>query len=294
MKIFISWSGELSQQLGNAFKDWIPDVLQAVHPYFTPEDIKKGERWGSEIARELEESKFGIFCVTRENLSSGWMNFEAGAISKNKDHSQVCPILFDLQPTDVTGPLQQFQATAFTKDDIYKLLQAINAKLEEQTVPQDRLERQFERVWPQLEEDVRMILAAQAKPPHKTPIRKDRELLEEILTLLREMKKSEQSEETLTILREMKNSAQIDNKNLFIGKRLNVVIHVIDSYVNIVKGIERGDIKGFNILKELQNLQHNLLEMIPFLPIQSQIKVALQHKLTSLSFGEQEDWDLPF
>lgn len=54
MKVFISWSGELSQQLGTAFKDWIPDVLQAVHPYFTPEDIKKGERWNSEIARELD------------------------------------------------------------------------------------------------------------------------------------------------------------------------------------------------------------------------------------------------
>lgn len=293
MKIFISWSGGLSQQLGNAFKDWIPDVLQAVQPYFTPEDIKKGERWGSEIARELEESKFGIFCVTRENLSSGWMNFEAGAISKNKDHSQVCPILFDLQPTDVTGPLQQFQATAFTKDDIYKLLQAINAKLEEQAVSQDRLERQFERVWPQLEEDVRMILATQVKPPHKTPIRKDRELLEEILTLLREMKKSEQSEETLAILREMKNSAQIDNKNPF-DKECYAGINIINSYISLVRGIEKGDVNIFNILKELQNMQRYFLEMIPFLQIRRQRKVDLQSQLNSLSFAEPKFWDTPF
>lgn len=38
MKIFISWSGKLSQNLGNALKEWIPDVLQAVQCYFTPED----------------------------------------------------------------------------------------------------------------------------------------------------------------------------------------------------------------------------------------------------------------
>ena len=85
MKIFISWSGKLSQNLGNALKEWIPDVLQAVQCYFTPEDIQKGDRWSSEIAKELEESMFGIFCVTPENLNSGWMHFEAGAISKSKD-----------------------------------------------------------------------------------------------------------------------------------------------------------------------------------------------------------------
>lgn len=93
MKIFISWSGKLSQELGNALKEWIPDVLQAVQPYFTPEDIQKGERWSSEIAKELEDSMFGIFCVTPETLNSGWMHFEAGAISKSKDGAQVCPIL---------------------------------------------------------------------------------------------------------------------------------------------------------------------------------------------------------
>ncbi len=278
MKIFISWSGELSQQLGNAFKDWIPDVLQAVHPYFTPEDIKKGERWGSEIARELEESKFGIFCVTRENLSSGWMNFEAGAISKNKDHSQVCPILFDLQPTDVTGPLQQFQATAFTKDDIYKLLQAINAKLETQAVSEDRLERQFERVWPQLEEDVRRILAAQAKPPHKTPIRKDRELLEEVLTLLREMKKSEQS----------------DNGNSFVAKNQKEYAerYLIEYYIKMLKDIERGSMNVTSLLKCLQHIRQILLDILPFLRMPQQKILELQSELKSLSFNTEKE--VPF
>ena len=82
MKIFISWSGDLSKELGEAFRNWIPSVLQVIKPYFTPNDIEKGARWSSDIAGELEESKVGIFCLTRDNIKSQWMMFEAGAISK--------------------------------------------------------------------------------------------------------------------------------------------------------------------------------------------------------------------
>lgn len=269
MKVFISWSGELSQQLGTAFKDWIPDVLQAVHPYFTPEDIKKGERWNSEIARELEESKFGIFCVTRENLSSGWMNFEAGAISKNKEASQVCPILFGLQPTDVVGPLQQFQATVFSKDDIFKLMKAINAKLAGQALSEDRLERQFERMWPHLEDMVSNVLASQNVSSSDTPIRGNRELLEEILTLVREIKKCEQ--------RETENQHIINDKDYAEYK-------LIMLYIDIVNDIKDNSMNISDVLQELQKMQKFFFDIVPYLQIQRQKKVMLLEKLKKLIF----------
>lgn len=269
MKVFISWSGELSQRLGTAFKDWIPDVLQAVHPYFTPEDIKKGERWNSEIARELEESKFGIFCVTRENLSSGWMNFEAGAISKNKEASQVCPILFGLQPTDVAGPLQQFQATVFSKDDIYKLMKAINAKLAGQALSEDRLQRQFERMWPHLESTVNNVLASQNVPSADTPIRDNRELLEEILTLVREIKKCEQRE----------------TENLHIIKNKEYAEHkLIMLYIDIVNNIQGNSMNISDVLQELQNMRRYFFEIVPYLQIPRQRKIMLKEKLKDLIF----------
>ena len=174
MKIFISWSGKLSQNLGNALKEWIPDVLQAVQCYFTPEDIQKGDRWSSEIAKELEESMFGIFCVTPENLNSGWMHFEAGAISKSKDDAQVCPILFGLRPTDLTGPLQQFQVTVFSEEDMFKLMKAINARLGDQALTEARLERQFLHWWPELDKQINSILEQQMAPSEK-PARSSRE-----------------------------------------------------------------------------------------------------------------------
>jgi len=55
-KVFISWSGELSRKLGEALRTWLPGTLQYVRPYFTPDDIEKGTKWDSEIAKELESS----------------------------------------------------------------------------------------------------------------------------------------------------------------------------------------------------------------------------------------------
>jgi hypothetical protein len=36
----------------------------------------------NEISKELEQSKIGIIAMTEENLTSPWIMFEAGAISK--------------------------------------------------------------------------------------------------------------------------------------------------------------------------------------------------------------------
>ncbi len=39
MKVFISWSGDLSLALAGILRQWLPSVIQAAEPYFTPEDI---------------------------------------------------------------------------------------------------------------------------------------------------------------------------------------------------------------------------------------------------------------
>ena len=122
MEIFISWSGELSKELGEIFSKWIPAVLQVVKPYFTPDDIEKGSRWSNEIAKELQESEIGIIVLTRDNLLNSWIMFEAGALSKQMETSKICVILFGLENTDLVGPLVQFQTTSFKKGDMKKLV----------------------------------------------------------------------------------------------------------------------------------------------------------------------------
>ena len=77
MKVFISWSGNKSHMVVLVFRDWLPSVIQSIEPYVSFEDIDKGARWSTDIANEPEDSTFGIFCVTKENLEAPWLSFEA-------------------------------------------------------------------------------------------------------------------------------------------------------------------------------------------------------------------------
>ena len=183
MRIFISWSGQKSKKLAEIFRLWIPSVVQAVKPYFSPDDIQKGTRWSNEVSKELEESKVGLIILTPENLSAPWVMFEAGALSKNISASRVCPILFELETTDVEGPLAQFQASKFNKTDIKKLLTTINEALGDDKLNSEVLETAFEVWWPKLEDQVNGVLKEKAGT--KKDIRSEKDLLQEILSLTR-------------------------------------------------------------------------------------------------------------
>ena len=66
MKVFISWSGDRSKYVARALYEWIPRVIQNVEPWLSAE-MPKGVKWSPEIAKALDETKFGVFCVTPEN-----------------------------------------------------------------------------------------------------------------------------------------------------------------------------------------------------------------------------------
>src|SRR5205085_11894396 len=98
MKVFISWSGETGRALADLIQQWLPSVIQAVKPYFTPDDIAKGARWGIEIANELQVSQIGLLIITPDTVEAPWIMFEAGALSKNIGKAKVAPIVFGLDP----------------------------------------------------------------------------------------------------------------------------------------------------------------------------------------------------
>lgn len=183
-KVFISWSGELSQKLGEALRSWLPSALQFVKPYFSPEDIEKGAKWGSEISKELESSNIGVICLTRDNTEKPWILFEAGALSKSLEKSRVCTLLFDLDPAEVKGPLTSFQATRFVKDDFKRLVVAINSVAGDARLETSVLDTVFDMWWPKLEEQIQEILQSHGKGAKKEK-RTDRDILEELLDLTR-------------------------------------------------------------------------------------------------------------
>jgi hypothetical protein len=217
MKVFISWSGELSRQLGSAIREWLPNVLQAVRPYFTPSDIEKGSKWESEISKELEASNFCIIAMTRESLKSHWIPYEAGAISKNIDRSKICPVAFDIQPSDIEGPLARFQATKFNKTEMAALLASINASAGDAAVSSDVLNSSFEMWWPKLEQRVREALQAIPTKQHGEQARTPESLLEETLRLTRTIAAQQEGLASRVSSAELYSQIAHDNSNRALG-----------------------------------------------------------------------------
>lgn len=194
MKVFISWSGTTSHKVGLVFREWLPSVIQSIEPYVSSEDIDKGARWSTDIAKELEDSTFGILCVTRENIEAPWLSFEAGALSKTMDKTYVSPFLFDIKRSEVNGPILQFQSTIFQKDDIKKLVNTLNMANSEGCIAEERLSKAFEVWYPTLEEELNKLKEKSEEEVREEDEEKDEngydsEILEEILDLSRDNQK---------------------------------------------------------------------------------------------------------
>lgn len=220
MKVFISWSGNKSHRVGLIFREWLPSVIQSIEPYVSSEDIDKGARWSTDIAKELENSTFGILCVTKENLHAPWLSFEAGALSKTMDKSFVTPFLFDIKRSEVNGPILQFQSTIFEKDDIKKLLQTLNKACGENGITTTMLDKAFEVWYPTLAKELNAL--HDMDDSHTEDIHNEAEMqpsaiMEEILELSRDNQKLLRNPDT-------KISENIED----IKQRLDVMLSRID------------------------------------------------------------------
>jgi hypothetical protein len=128
-------------------------------------DIELGSRWSVEIAGKLESTQFGLICVTAENQTSPWVNFEAGALAKSMDEARVVPIAIDLDKGHVKQPLGQFQTIEATKSSFRDLVGQLNDLL---PTPIDAatLSDTFEAFWPSFQE--RLAVAKKDQPSTKT------------------------------------------------------------------------------------------------------------------------------
>lgn len=199
MKVFLSWSGELSHRVALIYREWLPSVLSYVQTYVSSEDIDKGAKWLTDIVHELESTYYGVLCVTKDNVNAPWLVFEAGALTKAVARSRVSPFLFNLGPAEFSGPLTQFQATQRTKSDIRKLVLGINrAAKDEEQIREDLAERIFEKWWPDLHDHLDRLAKEfpELKPTKREPTKQER-ILEELLSLARSQQNIVSSPEDL-------------------------------------------------------------------------------------------------
>ena len=183
MKVFLSWSGDRSKAVAEELGAWLARVIQAVEPWISS-GMEKGVRWQGEVADRLEEAKIGIVCLTSSNLTAPWILFEAGALSKTQG-SYVCTFLLDISPADIEPPLGQFQHTVFAREDVLKLVRTINEAVKaagDRFLSDENTLAVFNTFWPQLEGGLNRIKGFEEA---KSTPRPERELLEEMLEILR-------------------------------------------------------------------------------------------------------------
>lgn len=186
MKIFLAWSGTRSFEIAKALNAFLRRVIQAVDPFFSNE-IEKGVKWARELDKALEGTRFGIVCLTPDNLESTWIHYETGALAKTED-ALIWTYLNGLKSGDVPQPIGNFQHTVADKEETLKLLTSINKRLAEvglRSLSEEILRESFEQHWPQLEKELKAAMTVESeKRPEAAPRTRD-EKLDEILDLLR-------------------------------------------------------------------------------------------------------------
>jgi ribosomal protein L18E len=189
VKIFLSWSKERSKQVALFLHDWLQCVLQSSEPWMSDVDIDRGSLWTNDINGNLNISAAGIICLTKSNLNEPWILFEAGALSKGLESSRVCCLLIDLQPTDISGPLSQFNHTLPDKSNIRKLIFTLNERSDKK-LNQEILNKVFEMNWPTFEINLtKIIKETEGDEKSIIPKRSEEEILNEILSTTRMLNK---------------------------------------------------------------------------------------------------------
>lgn len=177
-----------------ALREWLPLLFDRVAPWASDTDIAAGQRGLAQIESELENTRFGIVVVTSANQHAPWLNFEAGALSKTVGgdvEQRVVPLLVDLAgPTQLTGPLAQFQAKTAQQAGVLSMLRSLAAVAGiEESVATAR----FEAYWPQLAEKIETAKTNAARPQKQQTKRDEADVLDEILLHVRALRSDGES-----------------------------------------------------------------------------------------------------
>jgi hypothetical protein len=234
MKLFISWSDSRSHIVAAKLKEWLPLVLPSAEPWLSSQDIRKGSRWQAETAEALQGPTAGILVLTKDNLASQWLHFEAGAISKAVAGSKafVCTYLIDVDNADVEQPLGMFQSTTATEADTLQLILSLNTAAES-PIPDDRLRKLYSNFWPELDEAIQK--ARTSVPNVNTADRGQREMIGEILGIVRSLARVSTNETWADAIRNLAETPGTATYDMF--KRLDEAgVRLPSSLADTIRG----------------------------------------------------------
>ena len=122
LKVFISYSGDLSKSIAKEFNNWFREFIY-VDTYFLEEDIGLGQHMHEKLEEELEKTSFCIIFLTPDKINSEWMLWAAGMLSGKRSRIQTCVLTFNIPIKEVPEQLKVFINIEYSKDSIHKLLE---------------------------------------------------------------------------------------------------------------------------------------------------------------------------
>ena len=183
MSMFISWSGKRSRLVAKAFYDLFPMIfMQPKTEFYLSTGIYKGADWNANLNEGLQAADVGILCVTRDNYTAPWMIYEAGFLSHKAGIGKVFPFLLDISPSELQGPVTQFQSTVFEKEDLRKLVLDIS-RSEVSAVREIDLSSNFDTAYDILAERLREAAALKDEEGIEDMARKTLAGVEKLLNL---------------------------------------------------------------------------------------------------------------
>ncbi|MCM0616561.1 hypothetical protein MOD31_11045 [Paenarthrobacter sp. TYUT067] len=254
MKVFLSWSKELSLEVATCFGEWLPTVIQECSEPFISVEIDKGEPWFEMIRTALAETDIGLVFITPENAHETWLNFEAGALLNKFGKSGVCPILVGVKKSDYTGPMKQLQLTEIDSEaDVRGLLTTINKKCTTPLSPQV-LERTLDKFWPELEQSIQESVSNSRakKPPVATRSLEDK--VDEILNLTRNLANTEAHAISPLEVWQLTKDRTMDWLNPR-SARTDAYVRLVESMMREDEGRERMDQFAANHEKRLERFE---------------------------------------
>jgi hypothetical protein len=157
MRVFLSWSGDRSRAVAELLDTWLRTTVQACRPWIS-NMIEGGASWVTEINENIRDTPVGVLCLTKQNLDRPWVLFEAGAMARGLPSQRVIPLLIDIAPEDLKGPLHQFNGVRVDEAGIRKLMSTVNSATGPAALAPEVLERVFQVNWPIFQQGLEQAL----------------------------------------------------------------------------------------------------------------------------------------
>jgi hypothetical protein len=141
-----------------------------------------------EIMKGMQSVRVGLVILTPENLDKPWLHYEAGYLTQYILSGQglVSPVLVNVKPSALNGPLANLNVTEFTKPKFEKLVKDINKKLTS-PVDESTLMAVFDVFWGKLQAQVTESVARARRSVSLDKPFDQEKVLNQILTTVRQL-----------------------------------------------------------------------------------------------------------